>query len=475
MTVDKGHSNTAFVGDEQVTGKKPIPTKTISANNYVLEIQDKKHGFEADYNPYEHRTVEHPTTSNETLIHLLKGSLGTGILAMPNAFHHAGWLVGGIGTLLIGILCTYCIHLLIKAEFELCRRKRVPSLNYPAVTQTALLEGPDALKPLSKVIIHIINAFLLIYQLGTCCVYVVFVASNIKAIADYYTETPTDVRLFMLIILLPLILINWVRNLKFLAPFSTFANAITLVSFGIILYYIFREPVSFEGREAVGNVAEFPLFFGTVLFALEAIGVILPLENEMKKPKQFGGNFGVLNKAMVLIVTLYIGMGFFGYLNYGADSKGSITLNLPEEEILAQCVKGMLAFAIYITHGLACYVAIDITWNDYAKKRFGDSPRSVFYEYIVRTVLVLITFLLAVAIPNLELFISLFGALCLSALGIAFPALIQTCTYWHQRHGWAKTWMIVKNVIIGIIAIVGLVVGTSTSLKEIVQTFFEDE
>lgn len=82
---------------------------------------------------------------------------------------------------------------------------------------------------------------------------------------------------------------------------------------------------------------------------------------------------------------------------------------------------------------------------------------------------------MAVAIPNLELFISLFGALCLSALGIAFPALIQTCTYWHQRHGWDKTWMIVKNVVIGVIAIVGLVVGTTTSLKEIVHTFFEEE
>lgn len=58
---------------------------------------------------------------------------------------------------------------------------------------------------------------------------------------------------------------------------------------------------------------------------------------------------------------------------------------------MAQCVKGMLAFAIYITHGLACYVAIDITWNDYLKKNLGDSPRSVFYEYIARTVLVLIT------------------------------------------------------------------------------------
>lgn len=53
----------------------------------------------------------------------------------------------------------------------------------------------------------------------------------------------------------------------------------------------------------------------------------------MKTPKKFGGNFGVLNKAMVLIVLLYIGMGLFGYLNYGPDSKGSITLNLPEGEM----------------------------------------------------------------------------------------------------------------------------------------------
>jgi len=58
---------------------------------------------------------------------------------------------------------------------------------------------------------------------------------------------------------------------------------------------------------------------------------------------------------------------------------------------LAQCVKGMLAFAIFITHGLACYVAIDITWNDYLIKRFDDSRRKVFWEYVARTLLVLIT------------------------------------------------------------------------------------
>lgn len=64
------------------------------------------------------------------------------------------------------------------------------------------------------------------------------------------------------------------RNLKYLAPFSSVANFVTIISFGIIAYYIFREPISLEGRVAVGTVKEFPLFFGTVLFALEAIGVV---------------------------------------------------------------------------------------------------------------------------------------------------------------------------------------------------------
>lgn len=117
------------------------------------------------------------------------------------------------------------------------------------------------------------NTFLLIFQLGTCCVYIVFISTNIKSVADMYI-TELDVSIYMVIFLLPLILINWIRNLKRLAPFSTVANGVTAVSFGIILYYIISDGPTFEDRAPVGEVQHFPLFFGTVLFALEAIGVV---------------------------------------------------------------------------------------------------------------------------------------------------------------------------------------------------------
>jgi proton-coupled amino acid transporter len=94
--------------------------------------------------------VEHPTTNSETFFHLMKGSLGTGILAMANAFNDSGYVVGVFGTIIIGVLCTYCIHQLISAEYELCKRKKIASLNYVGVTEAALLEGPNCLKQFSR-------------------------------------------------------------------------------------------------------------------------------------------------------------------------------------------------------------------------------------------------------------------------------------------------------------------------------------
>jgi proton-coupled amino acid transporter len=81
--------------------------------------------------------------------------------------------------------------------------------------------------------------------------------------------------------------------------------------------------------------------------------------------------------------------------------------------------------------------------------------------------------LLAVAIPNLELFISLFGALCLSALGIAFPAVIETCTFWYSAQRPSTFYgMLARNTLLVVFSLLGLVAGTYTSTSDIIGTFF---
>lgn len=49
----------------------------------------------------------------DTLTHLLKASLGTGILAMPIAFKSAGLLVGVFATILVAFVCTHCAYILV--------------------------------------------------------------------------------------------------------------------------------------------------------------------------------------------------------------------------------------------------------------------------------------------------------------------------------------------------------------------------
>ncbi|CAB3374931.1 Hypothetical predicted protein [Cloeon dipterum] len=473
----EGKSNPAFATSPSSAelGSAVINVHLVSVSSKVpldagnQQLVQSELGPNSNYDPYQHRAVRHPTNNTETMLHLLKGSLGTGILAMPNAFKNAGWIIGLFGTLFIGIICTYCIHMLVTCAYVLSGRKKVASLNYPQTFEEALRQGPGILPKLAPYAGHFVNLFLFIYQTGTCCVYVVFVASNIQSVVNYHTQVNTDVQIFMLYILLPLILLNYVRNLKYLAPFSTLANIITITGFTITLYYILRDGLpEAADRHMFGTLEGIPLFFGTVLFALEAIGVIMPLENNMKTPVSFGGATGVLNRSMVIIIIIYMGLGFLGFLQYGDQSAGSITLNLPDTEILAQSVQLMLALAIFITYALQCYVSIEIVWNIYLSPHVKSKGYRITFEFLVRTLLVLLTFLLAAAVPNLELFISLFGAFCLSILGIVLPTVIQMATFEQDRSGLR----LAKNTFLIVFGLVGLVTGTYISIKDIIHEFF---
>lgn len=115
----------------------------------LVSIRSKEEG-NCDYDPFRNRNLTHPTTDGETLIHLLKGSLGSGILAMPMAFSNAGLWFGLISTIIIGAICTYCVHILVKCSHILCRRTQVPSLAFADIAETAFLAGPEALHKWSR-------------------------------------------------------------------------------------------------------------------------------------------------------------------------------------------------------------------------------------------------------------------------------------------------------------------------------------
>lgn len=130
-------------------------------------------------------------------------------------------------------------------------------------------------------------------------------------------------------LLVPLILMAWIRNLKYLAPVSMIANVFMGVGLGITFYFLVgTAELDFSKVDAVKPPVQWPGFFSLTIFAMEAIGVVMPLENAMKTPRSMLGFCGVLNKGMSGVTLVYILLGFLGYLRYGELVEDSITLNL---------------------------------------------------------------------------------------------------------------------------------------------------
>lgn len=76
----------------------------------------------------------------------------------------------------------------------------------------------------------IVDGFLIVYQLGICCVYIVFVAQNIQVFLDDFTFFKgTSLSMYIIALFIPLCLLACIRNLKLLAPFSTLANVLTFI------------------------------------------------------------------------------------------------------------------------------------------------------------------------------------------------------------------------------------------------------
>lgn len=106
-------------------------------------------------------------------------------------------------------------------------------------------------------------------------VYSVIIAENIKQVLNYHFETDIEVRVLIACLLIPLILICWIPNLKYLAPFSMVANGFMGISLAITFYYLIKNFRPLSEVPMIAPIGNFPNFVSITIFAIEAIGKIV--------------------------------------------------------------------------------------------------------------------------------------------------------------------------------------------------------
>ena len=196
-----------------------------------------------------------------------------------------------------------------------------------------LLHGSQSKKP--KYFRALVSIFLIISQLGFCCVYYVFIPTNIKQVLDYYYPTNSySIEFLMSILLVPMILFCLIKDLKILAPFCAFANALMIIGISVILYeLVTSEQKPFSELDMIAPAKNWSVFYSSAIYAFEGISLVLPVYSKMHAKEHFSPLNGVLNIGMSLVAIMYFSVGFFGYLKYGKDAASSITLNLSVKNV----------------------------------------------------------------------------------------------------------------------------------------------
>ncbi|XP_064404881.1 proton-coupled amino acid transporter 1-like [Halichondria panicea] len=468
---------------------------------------------------------DHLTSDAQTLIHMVKGNVGTGLLALPLAIKNAGLAVGGICLLLLGIIATHCMLMLVDVAHKLTsRHTQFQTLNYAQTAEVATSEHTHN-KRLVRAAGVVVNIFLIITQFGFCCVYFVFIADNLNQVfcsafgVSLADKQQDAIHAWIAVIIIPIVVFCWIRNLESLSPFSIIANACIVISLIVILYdeiYRFLSPdpkfkaAALHPRNATTgegivmipqSITTAALFFGNAIYSFEGIGMVLPLENKMKTPDHFKR---VVYIGMAVVIFLYLFVGLLGYSVYGDAVDASVTLNLEENfervgaSIAFLIAKLFYAYAIFASFMLQFYVPMDfleppVTKGiDWLKEKFY-----LVYRYpnhhqllntalllVFRTSLVLLVALFALALPDLSDLIALIGAVASSALALIFPPLLHLMVSvqrqhlpWHSQYSSSMVkqvaWM-TKDVLIMLLGIVGMGLGTYASINGLVGYFKDD-
>lgn len=118
------------------------------------------------------------------------------------------------------------------------------------------------------------------------------------------------------------------------------------------------------------------------------------------------------------------------------------------------------------------FVPVQIMFPFISEKIKFAEKNPIYGELLLRTMLVLLTFVIAEAIPNLSLLLALIGSVCCVVLAFVLPVVAELIILSGEESGIGMfNW--VKNSIILLIALAGFILGGAVSLKQIVEQMLE--
>lgn len=155
------------------------------------------------------------------------------------------------------------------------------------------------------------------------------VTNVILQVIEFYTGFEMDSRVYIVIFFPSVLVMCFVRSLKYLTPFSVIGTIFLGLGICSALYYFFNEfPDPSTRLDAFTGILPIPMYCAIFLFALHYMTLLLPLENTMRTPEHMPR---LIVWSTLVNTFIYLAFGFLGYNKY-PNACDTVIKNLPTEE-----------------------------------------------------------------------------------------------------------------------------------------------
>ncbi|KAI9724480.1 MAG: hypothetical protein M1812_000548 [Candelaria pacifica] len=350
-------------------------------------------------------------STGTTMLVLLKSFVGTGVLFLPKAFLNGGMLFSSLVLLGVAAVSYYCFILLVNA--------RMAAKDGPGALSFGDLGG----KLYGPLLRGTIIFALILSQIGFASAYIVFTSENLRAFILAVTDCRVRIDiglivLMQLIIFLPLSLFRDINKLGFIA---VLADLFILVG---LIYLYYYDILTLALNHGVADIVRFnsrdwTLFIGTAIFTFEGVGLIIPIQESMRKPEKFPF---VLAFVMVVITVVFTSMGALSYAAYGSSTKTVILLNMPQDDRFVNAVQLLYSLAILLSTPLQLFPAIRLIETGLFTRSGKYDPKIKWYKNLVRFLMVALCAGVAYGgAGDLDKFVALVGSFACIPLVYIFP------------------------------------------------------
>lgn len=349
-------------------------------------------------------------TATKAVLLLLKSFVGTGVLFLPKAYLNGGILFSSLVLIFVSALSYWCFLLLIRSRVAV------------GVSSFGDIGGALYGDRMRQLILFSI----VLSQIGFAAAYIVFTSENLQALILAVTNQKTYINIESLIFLQLLIFLplSMIRNIAKLSGTALIADFFILLGL-MYLYYWGGLTIAKQGISDVKlfNPKDWTLFIGTAIFTFEGIGLIIPIQEAMKKPSQFGP---VLAGVMIAITLVFVSMGALCYAAYGSNVKTVVILNLPQDSKFVNGVQLLYSLAILLSTPLQLFPAIRILENAIFIRSGKHDTTIKWQKNVFRFLLVFFTAFVAWGgADDLDKFVALIGSFACIPLVYVYPPLLH--------------------------------------------------